>query len=88
MVGKKDQSSKMTWGGYDLKKYLNPGSSFKFHQLNQTSAFWLTKLDHVSLTNSVNPKADKQYTFGNNSEFIIDSGTTFTMMPSKEVYKF
>ena len=88
MVGKKDQESKMTWGGYNLKKFLNPGSSFKFHELNKESMFWMIKLDHISLSDTVHPAVDKEYKFGNQSGLIIDSGTSFSMMPSKERNKF
>ena len=78
----------MTWGGYDLDKYLNPGSSFAFHNLNQSTVFWMIKLDHISLSDTVHPIADAQYNFGNQSDLIIDSGTSFSMMPKSERNKF
>ena len=78
----------MTWGGYELDKYLIPGSNFKFHEMNETSSFWIIKLDHISLSGTANPIADAQYQFGNNSNLIVDSGTSYSMMPKGERGKF
>lgn len=88
MVGTKHQNSRMTWGGYDALKYVNTGSDFRFHQVNSSSSFWQMTLDTITLSDTVNPLADSQYKFGNESKLIIDSGTSFTMVPKKERTKF
>ena len=83
------QQSKMTWGGYDLQKYAEPGSDFKFHDCigGKDATFWLFKLRNITIDSKINPEEAKNYTFGNSpnsSAMIIDSGTSFVQFPKHE----
>lgn len=39
----------------------------------------------MSISNSLNPKAEKQYIFGKNNSMIVDSGTSFLVMPHPDL---
>ena len=52
MVGTDKQESKMTWGGYDVKRYSMPGSTFKFYECIKDETFWLLRLKNITLNNT------------------------------------
>ena len=39
----------------------------------------------MSISNSLNPKAEKEYIFGKNNTMIVDSGTSMLMMPHPDL---
>lgn len=39
----------------------------------------------MTISNSLNPEAEKQYQFGKNNEMIVDSGTSMLMMPHPDL---
>jgi len=84
--------SKATFGGYDMEKYAQPEAELEWHDVLKVHVgFWLFKLTDLTLSNSLNPMAEKEYVFGNNAKenyMIVDSGTSFLMMPKYEHDKF
>ena len=89
MVNSKHRNeSKATFGGYDLDKYAMKGAELEWHNINNKFSFWLLELTNMTLSNSLNPKAEKEYVFGTKSlvnYMIVDSGTSFLLMPSNEL---
>lgn len=83
---KQFNESRATWGGYDLEKFAHPDSELEWHNINHTNGFWQIVLDNMTISNSLNPTAEKQYVFGTNGtqQMIVDSGTSFLMIPSTD----
>ena len=79
--------SRATYGGYDLEKYAAPGAEIEWHDINKNQSFWEVVLQNLTLSNSLNPKAEKQYVLGSNGQqnMIVDSGTAFIMMPNPDI---
>jgi len=52
--------SKATFGGYDMEKYAKPGAVVEWHDVLEVKyGFWLFELSNLTLSNSLNPVAEK-----------------------------
>jgi len=85
---KEHNESRATYGGYDMEKYAHPDSELEWHNINHTNDFWQLEIQNMTISNSMNPVAEKQYVFGlnnksenGNNTMIVDSGTSFLMLP-------
>jgi hypothetical protein len=81
MVGiGRNQPSKMTLGGYDMKEFAVPGQNLKFHKIVPDSFYWMVSLQRVTLSNS-------SLTLGQNRNIIVDSGTSYLTMSIEDRIK-
>merc|ERR1740117_1954311 len=78
-----NDQSKMTLGGYDVERFAMPGHKMDFHNLwekkGMISGHWLIKQEGMTMHNSTTSRV-----FGANTPTIIDSGTSFILMPLAE----
>ena len=73
-IGMADVQSKITFGGYDLEKYAT--GDVKWHPIEYNSDYW--EVNMVDMQFEIDGK--KQFLF-NNRELIVDSGTSFNLIP-------
>jgi hypothetical protein len=65
----------VTIGGYDVKRYAKENETMNWHNL--TNKFWWTLgMDGVQL--------DGEDLFINTNKVIIDTGTSFTLVPKRD----
>ena len=77
-IGALDEKSVVTIGGYDVERYAKENETLVWHNL--TNKFWWTlRMDGVSLDGE-----DLQI---NTNKVIIDTGTSFTLVPKKDFRK-
>jgi hypothetical protein len=55
--------------------YAYPGSKIHFHNVEKDSDDWAIDMDHMSLVQNPN------YIFGRGQKIVVDSGTSFILMP-------
>lgn len=88
MIELKNETSKITFGGYDLEAYAYPNETVRFHNITSDSSHWMLNLEKMTLTNTDDPIDDTKYEFGKNKSIIVDSGTSFLLMPKKDRQQF
>ena len=81
MIELKNDSSKITFGGYDLESFAYPNETLRFHDIKNGSVHWMLTLEKMTLKNTDDPVDDKTHEYGKNSSVIVDSGTSYLLMP-------
>lgn len=73
------RQSKITIGGANVEKFALPGyQNLTWHQANKKSVHWELTLESFSII------GDKTgFKLGKNAKVIVDSGTSFLLMPTK-----
>lgn len=56
---KQHNESRATYGGYDMQKYALPEAELEWHNINHTNNFWQIELQNMTISNSLNPVAEK-----------------------------
>ena len=51
-----------------MDKYALPDSELEWHDINHTNQFWQIEIQNMTISNSLNPVAEKQYVFGLNNK--------------------
>ena len=77
-INLEENNSSIQFGGYDLNKYALPGSSMTFHEIEDNADHWQLTLDSMSLV-GVN-----DFSVGEGRKIIVDSGTSFLLMPERD----
>lgn len=72
--------SKMTFGGYDLAKYSAGGSKIYWHNLVTPSKYWTLRMTAVNIGTQAFPTSV--------SNLIIDSGTSYLLLPTADFLAF
>jgi len=82
MIEFHDSKSKMTFGGIDLVNLAALGSKLVYHEIDEEQKWWTLPLQKMTLSSSKQSldNIDK-YIFGVNQKIIVDSGTSFLLMP-------
>jgi hypothetical protein len=80
-ISLKDGKSMIQYGGYNLKKYAHPSHQyFDWHALTDARHHWSLTLDSLSYQPQ-NGKADPNKALGMGQKIIVDSGTSYFLMP-------
>lgn len=80
LIDVKNDRSKMTFGGYDMN-LAAPNATINFHKINNGSMHWLINITKMTMTGPENADNFTKYPFGQNKPAIVDSGTSFLLMP-------
>lgn len=75
-----DLQSKLTLGGFDLDVYAQ-SPIFKWHQIKEQSTFWELTLEKFQILNDKLEFSIEQIV---GKPIIVDSGTSFIMMPMQD----
>ena len=84
MIELKNNTSKITFGGYDLEAFAYPNETVRFHNIKNGSVHWMLTLEKMTFSNTNDPIDDLKHEFGKNESIIVDSGTSYLLMPKKE----
>ena len=79
-----NNKSAMTFGGYDLAKYSQPNSTIDFHDAiwdPDWKYYWTLTLQEMTVSDESNSTIGKGFSVGKNQHIIVDSGTSFILMP-------
>ena len=84
-----NNNSKMTFGGIDLENMAALGSVIQYHPIVNNTIHWTLILEKMTLSSSTlkNPMLSN-YEFGKNKSIIVDSGTSFLLMPQEDRDEF
>ena len=58
MIELENETSKITFGGYDLEAFAYPNETLRFHDIKNGSAHWMLGLERMTITNTNDPKDD------------------------------
>lgn len=85
MIELQHDRSKMTFGGYDLLNMAALGSKLVYHDIDKkVMKWWTLKLNHMTVRDPTKKIDYSKYEFGKNKKLIVDSGTSFLLMPSSD----
>jgi saccharopepsin len=76
-----NNQSKMTLGGFDLHRFAAPNAALNFHNITNGTQHWTLTLDKME---TVGGSEVQSLELGRNASIIIDSGTSFLLMPLYE----
>ena len=86
MIELKNNKSMMTFGGVNLEEMSTFGSTLRYHPVSRDTSDWELTLQNMTLR--INDTALSNLNFGQNKSIIIDSGTSFFMMPKADRDEF
>ena len=78
----------MTFGGYDLEKYSQPSSNLSYHKAKNGTYYWSLTLQDMNLFDDKNSSVGKNFSEGKNASIIVDSGTSYILMPNSSLQNF
>lgn len=76
-IGMDDRQSKITFGGYDTNQFAT--GPLTWHDISKSSIYWQLPLTHFEFS-----VGDKKFQLGHNRGLIVDSGTSFLLMPKAD----
>lgn len=80
LIDVKNDRSKMTIGGIDMS-LAAPNSTLNYHKINNGSMHWLINITKMEMSGAKNADNYTKYPFGQDKPAIVDSGTSFLLMP-------
>jgi hypothetical protein len=82
MIELTNNQSKITFGGIDMANMAALGSQMNYHNITKDSVHWQLKLKSMTLSSEQNISGNYSgYVFGKDADIIVDSGTSFLLMP-------
>ena len=81
-IGMDDVQSKITFGGYDLKQFAT--DKIIWHDILHSTIYWTLILDRMEFQL---PKG-WTHSVGRGKKIIVDSGTSFILMPKSDIDVF
>lgn len=83
-IGMGDVQSKITFGGYDLDRLAT--GPIRWHNVDKNQRYWQLKLTEMKFEGKDKyPELQNQFT---NKSLIIDSGTSFILIPKRDLEVF
>lgn len=76
-----DKISTMTFGDYDVEKFAS--SKLSWHSINEGQKHWMLNMNEMSFMTDYG-----DYWSELDKDIIIDSGTSFNLMPTKDLQSF
>ena len=77
-INLEEDTSVMSLGGYDLDTYALPGAQVQWHNCAEESYHWQLNLNNMTL---VNDTSENAFVIGQDQKVIVDSGTSFLLLP-------
>ena len=89
MIELQHDRSKMTFGGYDLLNMAALGSKLVYLNIDQkVMKWWTLKLNHMTVRDPTGKIDFSKYEYGKDKKLIVDSGTSFLLMPRSDRQAF
>ena len=80
-IGMGEKQSKITFGGYDISQFAT--SSLVWHDISRSSIYWQLPMDHFGFS-----VGNKHFKMGQKQGLIVDSGTSYLLMPHYDLRSF
>jgi hypothetical protein len=71
------EASKISFGGFDVQKYAK--TNLTWHHINEDSFFWEVQQDEMKYS-----LANSSFSLGKGAPVMIDSGTSYLLMPESD----